>query len=47
MADIQEIDVKIRDQIGTGGSRAIRRDGNTPGILYGTGIDPINITVET
>ena len=47
MADIQEIDVKIRDQIGTGGSRAIRRDGNTPAILYGTGIDPINITVET
>jgi large subunit ribosomal protein L25 len=47
MADIQEIDVKIRDQIGTGSSRAIRRDGNTPGILYGTGIDPINITVET
>ena len=39
MADIQEIDVKIRDQIGTGSSRAIRRDGNTPGILYGTGID--------
>ena len=47
MADIQEIEVKIRDQIGTGGSRAIRRDGNTPAILYGTGIDPINITVET
>ena len=47
MTEILEIIVKNRDATGTGSARAIRRGGNTPGILYGNDTQPINITIET
>ena len=47
MTEISEIIVKNRDGTGTGKSRAIRRDGNTPGILYGNGTEPMSLIIET
>ena len=46
MADIV-LNVDIRDRKGTGGSRAVRREGAVPGVLYGGGQDPVNISVRT
>src|SRR5437868_2662565 len=45
MADIV-LNVDIRDRKGTGGSRAVRRDGAVPGVLYGGDQDPVNISVR-
>ncbi len=47
MSEIQEIMVSNRETRGTGSSRLSRRQGNTPGIVYGTGIEPISILIET
>jgi large subunit ribosomal protein L25 len=35
-----------RNAQGTGASRRLRHEGKVPGILYGAGIDPVNIEVE-
>ena len=45
MADIV-LNVDIRDRKGTGGSRAVRREGAVPGVLYGGDQDPVNISVK-
>ena len=47
MSEIEEIIVTTRDTKGTGSSRAIRRAGNTPGVVYGVGVEPTHISVET
>jgi large subunit ribosomal protein L25 len=46
MADII-LNVEVREQTGTGGARATRRDGKVPGILYGGGKDPVSIAVKS
>ncbi|MGH1420985.1 MAG: 50S ribosomal protein L25/general stress protein Ctc [Hyphomonas sp.] len=38
--------VEVRERIGTGGSRAARRDGFVPGVLYGGGEDPVAINLK-
>ncbi len=45
MADIC-LDVVVREETGTGPSRAARRDGAVPGVLYGGGIDPVAIALR-
>jgi len=40
------LDVVVRDNTGTGGARAVRRDGLVPGILYGGGEDPVAISLK-
>jgi len=40
------LDVVVRDNTGTGGARAARRDGMVPGILYGGGEDPVAISLK-
>lgn len=45
MADIC-LDVVVRENTGTGGSRAVRNDGGIPGVLYGGGQDPIAVAVR-
>ena len=45
MADIV-LNVDIRDRKGTGGSRAVRREGAVPGVLYGGDQDPVSISVR-
>ena len=41
-----EIVAAARDAKGKGASRRLRRTGYIPGILYGAGIDPVNIQLE-
>lgn len=35
-----------REQVGTGGARALRREGRLPAIIYGAQRDPLSITVD-
>lgn len=45
----QQIDVffcEVREQTGTGGARAARREGWTPGILYGGDLGPVAIRLR-
>jgi large subunit ribosomal protein L25 len=44
MADII-LNVEVRERSGTGGARETRRAGKVPGVLYGHGKDPVNISV--
>ena len=44
MADII-LNVEVRERAGTGGAREVRRAGKVPGVLYGHGQDPVNISV--
>lgn len=38
---------ETRDRVGKGTSRALRRDGRTPAVIYGDKKDPISISLET
>ena len=38
--------VELRERVGTGGSRAARREGLVPGVLYGGGEDPAAISLK-
>ena len=38
--------VELRERVGTGGSRAARREGLVPGVLYGGGEDPVAISLK-
>ncbi|HBF90755.1 MAG TPA: 50S ribosomal protein L25 [Hyphomonas atlantica] len=38
--------VELRERTGTGGSRAARREGLVPGVLYGGGEDPVAISLK-
>ena len=44
MADII-LNVEVRERAGTGGAREVRRAGRVPGVLYGHGKAPVNISV--
>jgi large subunit ribosomal protein L25 len=46
MADIV-LNVEVRENTGTGGSRATRRQGRVPGVLYGGPRGPVPISVES
>ena len=45
MADVDVFDCEYRKRTGTGGARAVRRDGWVPGVLYGGG-DPVAIKLR-
>lgn len=45
MADIV-LNVQVRENTGTGGARAVRREGAVPGILYGGEEGPVAISVR-
>lgn len=45
MADIV-LNVEVRDRAGSGASRAVRRDGKVPGVLYGGKDAPVAIAVK-
>ena len=40
-----ELNVEVRDDMGKGASRRLRRAGSTPGIIYGGDKDPVSITL--
>jgi len=46
MADIV-LNVEVREQQGTGGARAVRREGKVPGVLYGGAQAPVAIAVRS
>lgn len=41
-----EIQATVRDAQGTGASRRLRREGQTPAVLYGEGQEPVAISVD-
>jgi large subunit ribosomal protein L25 len=45
MADIV-LNVELRERAGSGGARAVRRDGKVPGVLYGGKDAPVAIAVK-
>jgi large subunit ribosomal protein L25 len=40
------LNVEVRDGVGTGPARAVRREGKIPGVLYGGGKPPVGIAVK-
>lgn len=44
--DAFEFDCAVRKRAGTGGSRAVRRDGWVPAVLYGGDKEPVNIKLR-
>lgn len=44
--EIQNLKVNRRDSVGDGPSRALRRDGKIPAILYGPRIAPLKLTID-
>jgi len=40
------LDVTVRENTGTGGSRAARRDGFVPGVIYGGDDAPVAVSVK-
>lgn len=46
MAEIV-LNVEVREQTGTGGARAVRREGKVPGVLYGGDKAPVAIAVKS
>lgn len=47
MAEAIELKAWARGRTGTGGARAIRREGRIPGIVYGGKDEPLTISLET
>ena len=43
---VSEIKASARPRAGTGGARAIRREGRVPAIIYGDGAEPQNVAVD-
>jgi len=41
-----ELTVTLRENVGKGISRALRRKGVVPGVVYGKGMDPCPLTIE-
>ena len=46
MADINELSAVVRERVGKGASRAVRRQGLVPAVIYGDNKDPEAISVE-
>ncbi|WP_370334458.1 50S ribosomal protein L25/general stress protein Ctc [Parvularcula marina] len=46
MSDAFKFDCELRKRAGTGGSRAVRRDGWVPAVLYGGDKEPVNIKLR-
>ncbi|MGV6800646.1 MAG: 50S ribosomal protein L25/general stress protein Ctc [bacterium] len=44
--DVFIFDCEVRQRAGTGGSRAVRRDGWIPAVLYGGDAEPVNIKLR-
>lgn len=44
--EIAKLTAQTREAVGKGQARSLRRDGRIPGILYGSGIDNIKLSVE-
>ena len=46
MSDTLHLPAETRERAGKGASRALRREGRTPAVIYGGNQDPVSIHVE-
>jgi large subunit ribosomal protein L25 len=46
MSEITTINVELREDVGKGASRRLRREGKVPAVIYGGHKDPVSLTVE-
>lgn len=46
MSDMLKLSAELREQAGKGASRALRREGRIPAVIYGDNKDPVTIHVE-
>ena len=46
MSDQLELAAETRDRVGKGASRALRRDGRVPAVIYGSNQTPVSIHLE-
>ncbi|MBV5323828.1 MAG: 50S ribosomal protein L25, partial [Rhodospirillaceae bacterium] len=46
MSDQLTLSAEARDRAGKGASRALRREGRVPAVIYGNKEDPVSIHVE-
>lgn len=46
MSKIKELDAEMRDRVGKGSARAVRREGRVPAVIYGGKSEPESITLE-
>ncbi|HXW23184.1 MAG TPA: 50S ribosomal protein L25, partial [Xanthobacteraceae bacterium] len=46
MATVKEIKATARPRAGKGAARAMRRQGRVPGVVYGDGQPPLNISLD-
>jgi large subunit ribosomal protein L25 len=46
MSDITTITAELREDVGKGASRRLRREGKVPAVLYGGQKDPVSLTVQ-
>ena len=46
MSDVLELSAETRDRVGKGASRALRREGRVPAVIYGNKQDPASIHIE-
>ncbi|HHI82057.1 MAG TPA: 50S ribosomal protein L25/general stress protein Ctc [Rhizobiales bacterium] len=44
MAEIVELEAKVRERAGKGAARAVRREGLVPGVIYGDKQDPVLVS---
>lgn len=44
--DIAKLNAKVRESVGKGSARTLRRQGRIPGILYGSDIDNVMLSVD-
>jgi large subunit ribosomal protein L25 len=46
MSDFHKLSADIRDDVGKGASRRLRREGRIPAVIYGGEKDPLSLTLE-
>jgi large subunit ribosomal protein L25 len=46
MASAKQLDAKLRERVGKGAARAVRRDNRVPAVIYGGGQAPVSISLE-
>lgn len=46
MSEVVALSAEVRESLGTGGARALRRTGMVPAVIYGAGKKHLNISVE-
>lgn len=45
--ELHELKANIRESTGNGSARALRRQGQMPAVLYGKGVEPVKVSVNT